>query len=61
MHISILHNCYKSYVNFKTDFPTFKKFVEYMEKEVYSQKYGMLFVDRVNKQYSPDASLWFSE
>ena len=61
MHISILRNCYKSYVNFKTDFPTFKTFVEFMEKEVYNQKYGMIFIDRVNKKYSPDASIWFSE
>ncbi len=61
MHLSVLHNCYKSYVNFKTDFPTFKKFVEYMEREVYSQKYGMFFIDKVNRQYSPDASLWFSD
>ena len=61
MHPDILHKCYRSYANFPTDFPTFKKFVEYMEREVYSQKHGMLFIDRVNKQYSPDASLWFSE
>ena len=61
MHIDILHKCYKSYVNFPSDFPNFKMFLEYMEKEVYSQKYGMFFVDKVNKQYSPDASIWFSE
>ena len=61
MHIDILHKCYKSYVNFKKDFRTFDKFLEYMEREVYSQEHGMFFVDKVNKQYSPDASLWFSE
>ena len=50
MHVDILHKCYRSYVNFHKDFPTFKTFVEFMEKEVYSQKYGMIFIDRVNNQ-----------
>ena len=61
MHLSILQKCFKSYVNFPNVFPTFKKFVEFMTKEVYSQKFGMLFVDRVNKQCNPDVSTWFGE
>ena len=61
MHRFILEKCFKSYVNLPKAFPNFKTFVKFMDDEVYSQKYGMLFVDKINNQCNPDVSTWFAE
>ena len=61
MHRFILEKCFKSYVNLPDVFPNFKTFVKFMDEEVYSQKYGMLFVDKINHQCNPDVSTWLNE
>jgi len=58
IHPIILEKCYKSYVNFSKDFPRFRNFQEYMEEFVYTNEHGLLFIDRINRQYNPDVSLW---
>ena len=59
MNPSVLKKCYESYVN-NSDFPTFKIFYKFFAENVVSNKYGLMFVDQIEGEYSVDVDKWFS-